>query len=95
MFRLGLNEEDKLVVLMLFVGFIGVGKIEIVRCFVKKMGIEFIRFDMSEYVEKYVVLKFIGLFLGYVGYEEGGLFIDFIRKKFYCVLLFDEIEKVY
>lgn len=50
---------------------------------------------MSEYMEKYIVVKFIGLFVGYIGYEDGGLLIDVICKIFNCVLLFDEIEKVY
>lgn len=95
MSRSGLNEEDKPVASMLFVGPTGVGKTEIARCLAKKMGIELIRFDMSEYAEKHAASKLIGSPPGYVGYEEGGLLTDSIRKKPHCVLLLDEIEKAH
>jgi len=93
MSRSGLNEEDKPVASMLFVGPTGVGKTEIARCLSKNLGIELIRFDMSEYAEKHAASKLIGSPPGYVGYEEGGLLTDAIRKTPHCVLLLDEIEK--
>ncbi|MCE5221615.1 MAG: ATP-dependent Clp protease ATP-binding subunit ClpA [Clostridium sp.] len=93
MSRSGLNEEDKTVASMLFVGPTGVGKTEIARCLSKKLGIELIRFDMSEYAEKHAASKLIGSPPGYVGYEEGGLLTDAVRKTPHCVLLLDEIEK--
>jgi len=93
MSRSGLNEEDKPVASMLFVGPTGVGKTEIARCLSKKLGVELIRFDMSEYAEKHAASKLIGSPPGYVGYEEGGLLTDAIRKTPHCVLLLDEIEK--
>jgi len=93
MSRSGLNEEDKPVASMLFVGPTGVGKTEIARCLSKKLGIELIRFDMSEYAEKHAASKLIGSPPGYVGYEEGGLLTDAVRKTPHCVLLLDEIEK--
>ena len=95
MSRSGLNEEDKPVASMLFVGPTGVGKTEIARCLSKKLGIELIRFDMSEYAEKHAASKLIGSPPGYVGYEEGGLLTDAIRKTPHCVLLLDEIEKAH
>ena len=95
MSRSGLNEEDKPVASMLFVGPTGVGKTEIARCLSKKLGIELIRFDMSEYAEKHAASKLIGSPPGYVGYEEGGLLTDAVRKTPHCVLLLDEIEKAH
>ncbi|MDR3593526.1 ATP-dependent Clp protease ATP-binding subunit ClpA [Clostridium sp.] len=95
MSRSGLNEEDKPVASMLFVGPTGVGKTEIARCLSKMLGIELIRFDMSEYAEKHAAAKLIGSPPGYVGYEEGGLLTDAIRKTPHCVLLLDEIEKAH
>lgn len=95
MSRAGLNEEDKPVASMLFVGPTGVGKTEIARCLSKKLGVELIRFDMSEYAEKHAAAKLIGSPPGYVGYEEGGLLTDVIRKTPHCVLLLDEIEKAH
>lgn len=95
MARSGLNEEDKPVASMLFVGPTGVGKTEIARSLSKMLGIELIRFDMSEYVEKHAASKLIGSPPGYVGYEEGGLLTDAIRKTPHCVLLLDEIEKAH
>jgi ATP-dependent Clp protease ATP-binding subunit ClpA len=93
MSRAGLNEENKPVASMLFVGPTGVGKTEIAKNLAKNMGIELVRFDMSEYAEKHAASKLIGAPPGYVGYEEGGLLTDTIRKKPHCVLLLDEIEK--
>ena len=95
MSRAGLNEEDKPVASMLFVGPTGVGKTEIARCLSKKLGLDLIRFDMSEYGEKHSAAKLIGSPPGYVGYEEGGLLTDSIRKKPHCILLLDEIEKAH
>ena len=95
MSRSGLNEDDKPVASMLFVGPTGVGKTEIARCLSKKLGVELIRFDMSEYAEKHAASKLIGSPPGYVGYEEGGLLTDAIRKTPHCVLLLDEIEKAH
>lgn len=93
--RCGLNEENKTIANLLFVGPTGVGKTEIARCLAKNLGIELVRFDMSEYAEKHAVAKLIGAPAGYVGYEEGGLLTDAIRKTPHCVLLLDEIEKAH
>jgi ATP-dependent Clp protease ATP-binding subunit ClpA len=95
MSRAGLNEENKPVASMLFVGPTGVGKTEIAKTLAKNLGIELVRFDMSEYGEKHAASKLIGAPPGYVGYEEGGLLTDTIRKKPHCVLLLDEIEKAH
>lgn len=80
---------------MLFVGPTGVGKTELARQLSKIMGIPLVRFDMSEYQEKHTVARLIGAPPGYVGYEEGGLLTDTIRKTPHCVLLLDEIEKAH
>ena len=95
MSRAGLNEENKPVASMLFVGPTGVGKTEIARCLSKKLGLDLVRFDMSEYGEKHSAAKLIGSPPGYVGYEEGGLLTDSIRKKPHCILLLDEVEKAH
>lgn len=95
MSRAGLNDEDKPVASMLFVGPTGVGKTEIAKVLSKTLGIELVRFDMSEYGERHAAAKLIGSPPGYVGYEEGGLLTDTIRKKPNCVLLLDEIEKAH
>jgi ATP-dependent Clp protease ATP-binding subunit ClpA len=95
MSRAGLNEDNKPVASMLFVGPTGVGKTEIAKNLAKSLGVELVRFDMSEYVEKHTASKLIGAPPGYVGYEEGGLLTDIIRKKPHCVLLLDEIEKAH
>ncbi len=73
----------------------GVGKTEIAKCLASTLGIKLIRFDMSEYIEKHAASKLIGAPPGYVGYEEGGLLTDEIRKTPHCVLLLDEIEKAH
>jgi ATP-dependent Clp protease ATP-binding subunit ClpA len=95
MSRAGLNEDNKPVASMLFVGPTGVGKTEIARTLAKILGIDLVRFDMSEYGEKHAASKLIGSPPGYVGYEEGGLLTDTIRKKPHCILLLDEIEKAH
>lgn len=93
--RAGFNEGEKPVASLLFVGPTGVGKTEVARQLSSIFGIPLIRFDMSEYTEKHAVAKLIGSPPGYVGYEEGGLLTDTIRKTPYCVLLLDEIEKAH
>ncbi|WP_010234430.1 ATP-dependent Clp protease ATP-binding subunit ClpA [Clostridium arbusti] len=93
--RAGFNDDDRTVANLLFVGPTGVGKTEISKKLAESLGIPLIRFDMSEYQEKHSVAKLIGSPPGYVGYEEGGLLTDAIRKTPYCVLLLDEIEKVH
>ena len=80
---------------LLFVGPTGVGKTEVARVLARELGIELIRFDMSEYTEKHAVAKLIGSPAGYVGYEDGGLLTDAIRKSPNAVLLLDEIEKAH
>ena len=93
--RAGFNDENKTVANLLFVGTTGVGKTEICKQLSKSLNIPLVRFDMSEYQEKHTVARLIGAPPGYVGYEEGGLLTDAIRKTPYCVLLLDEIEKVH
>src|SRR5688500_6262045 len=93
--RSGLRSPDKPIADFLFAGPTGVGKTELARQLSRILGIEFVRFDMSEYMEKHAVSRLIGAPPGYVGYEEGGLLIDAIRKTPHAVLLLDEIEKAH
>jgi ATP-dependent Clp protease ATP-binding subunit ClpA len=93
--RSGLRAADKPIGNFLFAGPTGVGKTELARQLARIMGVAFIRFDMSEYMEKHAVSRLIGAPPGYVGYEEGGLLIDAIRKTPHAVLLLDEIEKAH
>lgn len=93
--RAGLSDENKPIASFLFVGPTGVGKTEIARTLAKELDVSLVRFDMSEYTEKHSVAKLIGSPAGYVGYEEGGLLTDEIRKHPSCVLLLDEIEKAH
>ena len=95
MSRAGLNEENKPISSLLFVGPTGVGKTQLSKTLAESLGVKLIRFDMSEYSEKHAAAKLIGAPPGYVGYEEGGLLTDTIRKNPYCVLLLDEVEKAH
>ncbi|MGE5343550.1 MAG: ATP-dependent Clp protease ATP-binding subunit ClpA [Candidatus Omnitrophota bacterium] len=93
--RAGFREPDKPVASLLFVGPTGVGKTELTRQLAFILGIPLHRFDMSEYQEKHTVARLIGSPPGYVGFEQGGLLTDAIRKTPHCVLLLDEIEKAH
>ena len=95
MSRAGLLAENKPIASFLFVGPTGVGKTEVAKVLAAELGIGFVRFDMSEYMEKHTVSKLIGSPAGYVGYEDGGQLTDAIRKTPHCVLLLDEIEKAH
>jgi ATP-dependent Clp protease ATP-binding subunit ClpA len=93
--RSGLRAPDKPMGSFLFAGPTGVGKTELARQLARVLKVDFLRFDMSEYMEKHAVSRLIGAPPGYVGYEEGGLLIDAIRKSPHAVLLLDEIEKAH
>lgn len=93
--RAGLKEPDKPVGCFLFAGPTGVGKTEVTQQLARVMGIELVRFDMSEYMERHTVSRLIGAPPGYVGYDQGGLLTEAITKSPHCVLLLDEIEKAH
>lgn len=95
MARSGMGNEEKPIGSFLFSGPTGVGKTELARQLAKQLGIEFIRFDMSEYMERHAVSRLIGAPPGYVGYEEGGLLTDAVHKFPHAVILLDEIEKAH
>ncbi|GAB2794823.1 ATP-dependent Clp protease ATP-binding subunit ClpA [Halomonas shantousis] len=93
--RAGLKAPDKPVGSFLFAGPTGVGKTEVAKQLSQLMGIELVRFDMSEYMERHTVSRLIGAPPGYVGYDQGGLLTEAITKQPHCVLLLDEIEKAH
>lgn len=93
--RAGLGNEESPIGNFLFIGPTGVGKTEVARQLAAVMGVHFARYDMSEYMEKHAVARLIGAPPGYVGFDQGGLLTDEIRKHPYCVLLLDEIEKAH
>lgn len=91
----GLIDDNKPMASLLFVGPTGVGKTEVAKVLAKELSLPIIRFDMSEYAEKHAVAKLIGSPAGYVGYDDGGLLTDAVRKQPHCVLLLDELEKAH
>ena len=93
--RAGLGNPDHPVGSFLFTGPTGVGKTEVARQVSTSLGVKFLRFDMSEYMEKHAVARLIGAPPGYIGFDQGGLLTDGVRKNPHCVLLFDEIEKAH
>ena len=95
MARSGLGRADKPIGSFLFSGPTGVGKTEAAKQLAYIMGIELLRFDMSEYMERHAVSRLIGAPPGYVGFDQGGLFTEAVTKKPHCVLLLDEIEKAH
>ena len=95
MSKAGLLDRDKTIGSFLFVGPTGVGKTELSKVLAQQLHVPLHRFDMSEYSEKHSVAKLIGSPAGYVGYDDGGILTDTIRKNPYCVLLLDEIEKAH
>lgn len=93
--RAGLASPERPVGSFLFTGPTGVGKTEVAKQLAMILGVEFLRFDMSEYMEKHAVSRLIGAPPGYVGFDQGGLLTDSIRRTPHCVLLFDEMEKAH
>lgn len=93
--RAGLKAPEKPIGSFMFAGPTGVGKTEVTKQLAKVLGVEFIRFDMSEYMERHTVSRLIGAPPGYVGYDQGGLLTDSVSKHPHCVLLLDEIEKAH
>jgi len=95
MSRAGLKEGEKPIGSYLFAGPTGVGKTEVSRQLAKILGIELLRFDMSEYMERHTVSRLIGAPPGYIGFDQGGLLTEAIAKNPHCVVLLDEIEKAH
>jgi len=95
MSRSGLREDDKPIGMFLFAGPTGVGKTEVTRQLAMSMGVELLRFDMSEYMERHTVSRLIGAPPGYVGYDQGGLLTEAVTKNPHAVILLDEIEKAH
>jgi len=95
MSRSGLRDEDKPIGSFLFAGPTGVGKTEVTRQLAMSMGVELLRFDMSEYMERHTVSRLIGAPPGYVGYDQGGLLTEAVTKNPHAVILLDEIEKAH
>ncbi|NBV41437.1 AAA family ATPase [bacterium] len=93
--KAGLGNPNRPIASFLFVGPTGVGKTELAKQLAQGLGIEFVRFDMSEYMEKYTASRLIGSPPGYVGHDEGGQLTDAVHKTPHCVLLLDEIEKAH
>ena len=93
--RAGLGNPERPAGCFLFTGPTGVGKTELAKQLAMQLGNEFIRFDMSEYMEKHAVARLIGAPPGYVGFEQGGQLVDAVRTHPYCVVLLDEIEKAH
>ena len=93
--RAGLKAPEKPIGSFMFAGPTGVGKTEVTKQLAKVLGVELIRFDMSEYMERHTVSRLIGAPPGYVGYDQGGLLTDSVSKHPHCVLLLDEIEKAH
>ena len=93
--RAGLGNAEKPIGSFLFAGPTGVGKTEVTKQLAKVMGVEFLRFDMSEYMERHTVSRLIGAPPGYVGFDQGGLLTDSVTKNPHAVLLLDEIEKAH
>ena len=93
--RAGLNSGDKPIGCFMFAGPTGVGKTELSRQLANTMGIELLRYDMSEYMERHTVSRLIGAPPGYVGFDQGGLLTEAVTKNPHCVLLLDEIEKAH
>ncbi len=93
--RAGLGAPERPIGSFLFTGPTGVGKTEVARQLSRILGVKFLRFDMSEYMEKHAVARLIGAPPGYIGFDQGGLLTDQIRKNPYAVLLLDEIEKAH
>jgi ATP-dependent Clp protease ATP-binding subunit ClpA len=93
--RAGLREPEKPIGNYLFAGPTGVGKTEVAKQLAETLGVELLRFDMSEYMEKHAVSRLIGAPPGYVGFDQGGLLTDGVDQHPYCVLLLDEIEKAH
>ncbi len=93
--RAGLGGRDKPIGSFVFMGPTGVGKTELAKQLARTMGVPFLRFDMSEYMEKHAVARLIGAPPGYVGFDQGGILVDQVRRNPHAVLLLDEIEKAH